>query len=409
MPYVKRHAEEALLRLAKMFGAVLVTGPRQAGKTTLLRRMTKEKARYVTLDDPFSLLSAVEESASFFRDFPPPVLVDEVQKAPELFPLIKFRIDQAGGKGLFWLTGSQQFATMKNIGESLAGRLGILTLLGLSMREQTFCETLTPFVPTDAYFDERRKNLPEVDGGRVWQMIHRGGMPELCIRPDLDAQTFYSAWVRSYLSRDVRDLTRVESAVKFLRFMTLTAARTGQLLNLRSAAYDTGISRSTAERWLSVLRATNLVYLLPPYPAGPTTRAVKTPKLFFLDTGLAAYLTRWSTPDALKNGAMAGAFLETFVVSEISKSFLNRGISTPPLCFYRDKEERKIDLLIEEAGTLFPVAVRKDEDPSARDIGDFSVLDKLPGVKRGPGGVVCLADRLAVLHGNDKVIPVRYL
>jgi predicted AAA+ superfamily ATPase len=378
------------------------------GKTTLLKAVAKEAA-YVTLDDPLELGSAAEQSGTFFKDNPPPVFVDEIQYAPSLFPQIKMILDREQKKGQFYLSGSQQFRRMKNVGESLAGRLGILNLPGLSLRELSGVTFSEPFLPTDDYFLRRKMDAAELSYANVWQVLHRGCMPELCANPDFDWQMFYAAYVKTYIERDVRDLTQVGDEVKFLRFMTVAASRTGQLLNVASLARDVGISQPAAERWLSILVTSNLVYLLAPHHNNITKRTVKTPKLFFLDTGLAAYLTRWNTPDVLKNGAMAGAFFETFVIAEVIKSYSNRGILELPLTFYRDRDGNEIDLLIEENGTLYPIGIKKHADPTKSDAAQFSLLDKIPGMERGPGGVVCLYDNLVTLSGNDKAIPVALL
>ena len=408
MEYIKRHAEAAVNTLSEMFGAILVAGPRQVGKTTMLRRIT-DGMSYVTLDDLIVLASAREQSGTFFKDNPPPVFVDEIQKAPELFPQIKMLIDSEHKKGWFFMCGSQQFQMMKGVSESLSGRIGLVTLLGFSLRERYGVSDDTPFLPTDEYFGERRKQLADVAYEDVWKMIHRGSMPELCENPDFDWQMFYGAYVRTYIERDVRDLSEIGDTVKFTRFMTAAAASTGQLVNLSSLARDVGISQPTAERWLSILVASNIVYLLKPYSNNITKRAVKTPKLYFLDTGLAAYLTRWNTPDVLKNGAMAGAFFESFVISEIIKGYYNKGIVDPPLYFYRDKDMNEIDLVIEENGTLYPLEIKKHADPQKKDLDVFDLLGKIPGVNRGSGGVICLYDRLVTLKANDRVIPINYL
>lgn len=408
MEYIKRHAEAAVNTLSKMFGAILVSGPRQVGKTTMLQRIT-DGMNYVTLDDPIVRAAAQEQSGTFFKDNPPPVFVDEIQKAPELFSQIKMFIDREHKKGQFFMCGSQQFQMMKGISESLSGRIGLVTLLGFSLRERYGVSNDTPFLPTDAYFDERKKQLADIPYEDVWNMIHRGSMPELCENPDFDWQMFYGAYVRTYIERDVRDLSDIGDTVKFTRFMTAAAASTGQLVNLASMARDVGISQPTAERWLSILVASNIVYLLKPYSNNITKRAVKTPKLYFLDTGLAAYLTRWNTPEVLKNGAMAGAFFESFVIAEIIKSYYNKGIVDPPLYFYRDKDMNEIDLVIEENGTLYPLEMKKHADPQKKDMAAFDLLDKVPGTKRSAGGVICLYDRLITLKGKDRVIPINYL
>jgi len=406
--YIQRHAEQTVEKLSRMFGAVLVAGPRQVGKTTMLKKVTSS-TNYVTLDDPILLASATEQSGTFFKDNPPPVFVDEIQYAPNLFPQMKIILDREQKKGQFFLSGSQQFRMMKNVSESLAGRLGLLTLLGVSLRERYGITFDEPFLPTDAYFSERRKAPAGPDYDDVWRAIHRGSMPELCANEDYDWQMFYGAYVKTYIERDVRELTQVGDENKFVRFMTVAAGCTGQLINIASIARDVGISQPTAERWMSILVTSNIVYLLKPYSNNILKRAVKTPKLYFLDTGLAAYLTRWNTADVLKNGAMAGAFFESFVISEILKSYYNKGILEPPLYFYRDKEMNEIDLLIEDNGLLYPLEMKKHADPDKRDVAAFSLLDKIPSVKRGPGGVVCLYDRLVTLTGNDRVIPVGYL
>ncbi len=406
--YIKRHAEATVEKLSKMFGAVLVAGPRQVGKTTMLQQITGGM-NYVTLDDMIVRAAAQEESGTFFKDNPPPVFVDEIQKAPVLFEQMKMLIDKNKKKGQFFMCGSQQFQMMKGVSESLSGRVGLLTLLGLSLRERYEIKDDTPFLPTDEYFAERKKQLPDISYDDVWNIIHRGSMPELCSNPDFDWQMYYGAYVRTYIERDVQDLSEVGDAVKFTRFMTAVAALTGQLVNLASIARDVGISQPTADRWLSILTASNIVYLLKPYSNNITKRAIKTPKLYFLDTGLAAYLTKWNTAEVLKNGAMAGAFFESFVISEIIKSYYNKGIVDPPLYFYRDKDMNEIDLLIEQDGALYPLEMKKHADPQKKDVAAFSMLDKIPDIKRGSGGVICLYDNLITLKGDDHVIPVQYL
>ena len=298
---------------------------------------------------------------------------------------------------------------MKNVSESLAGRLGILQLPGLSLRELSGVTFRKPFLPTDAYFGERGKQKADVPYSEVWNIIHRGSFPELCANPDYDWRMFFAAYVKTYLERDVRDPAQVGDELKFLRFMTAAASMTGGLVNAASMARDIGINQHTAERWLSILLASGLVYLLAPYHNNIAKRSVKTPKLYFLDTGLAAYLTRWSTPDVLKNGAMAGAFFETFVIGEIVKSYANAGILDLPLYFYRDKDMKEIDLLIEDGGTLYPIEIKKHADPEKSDVAKFSVLDKIPNIKRGPGVVVCLYEHLVTLSGDDKSIPISLL
>jgi predicted AAA+ superfamily ATPase len=406
--FYRRHADETIRKLSKMFGAVLVTGARQTGKTTLLKEIARS-AGYVSLDDKMQLLNAVEQSGTFFKDNPPPVFVDEVQYAPNLFPQIKIILEKEKKKGQFFLSGSQQFEMMKNVSESLAGRIGILALPGLSLREMYGVAFREPFLPADEYLASRAKEKAYIPYDDVWKIIHRGSYPELCANAEFDWQMFFAAYVKTYIERDVRALAQVGDEVKFMQFMMIAASRTGQLLNKESLARDAGISPLTAERWLSILVTSNLVCLLKPYHNNIMKRAVKTPKLYFLDTGLAAYLTRWNTAEVLKNGAMAGAFFETFVISEVIKSYGNSGILDLPFYFYRDRDGNEIDLLIETDGVMYPVEIKKHADPSKADAAKFHILDKIPTVERGSGGVICLYDNLVTLSGNDRAIPINML
>ena len=406
--YRKRHAEKTVTTLAKMFGAILVAGPRQVGKTTILKETTKN-IRYTTLDDLIVRANAQEQSGTFFKDNPPPIFLDEIQKAPQLFEQIKMLIDSNHKKGQFFMCGSQQFKNMKGVSESLSGRIGLITLLGYSLREIYNVDFDVPFIPTEEYLSERKTHLATIPYDDVWTLIHRGIMPELYENPDFDWQMFYAAYVRTYIERDVRDLSEIGDTVKFTKFMTATAAMTGNLLNLSSLARDVGISVPTAERWLSILVASNIVYLLQPYSNNITKRTIKTPKLYFLDSGLAAYLTKWNTPDVLKNGAMAGSFFETFIISEIIKSYYNKGILEPPIYFYRDKEMNEIDVLIENGGTLYPIEIKKQADPKRSDIDAFDLLDKIPNINRGEGGVICLYENLLTLKNNDRIIPINFI
>jgi predicted AAA+ superfamily ATPase len=406
--YLKRHAENALNTLSKMFGAILVTGPRQVGKTTILEEIFHVE-NTVTLDDPLARASAIEFSGTFFKDNPPPVFVDEIQYAPDLFPQIKMLLDKSKKKGQVFMTGSQQFEMMKNATESLAGRLGLLMMLGISLRERHKIPFMEAFVPTDEYFTARKANLFEQSSREIWNSIHRGSMPELVLNSDFDWRKFYGAYVRTYLERDIHQLAQVADEMKFLNFLIATASRTGQLLNIASLARDIRISEPTAERWLSLLVTSGIVYLLKPYHNNMISRAVKTPKLYFLDTGLAAYLTRWNTAELLQNGAMAGHFFESFVIAEVIKSYYNQGVLDLPLYFYRDKDMNEIDLLIEENGMLYPLEIKKHADPKKSDIIPFKILDGIPSIKRGPGGVICMYDKLITLEGHDRVIPLQYL
>ena len=406
--YIRRHIEKAVESAAKMFGSVIVTGPRQVGKTTLLKHLSGDMT-YVTLDDPIILQTAINEPGTFFKDYPPPVFIDEIQYAPKLLPHIKMMIDNAKLKGQFFLSGSQQFQLMKDVSESLAGRIGILNLQGFSLREIRRDSFDLPFLPQSSYFETRKKGLKDIEYRDVWDILHRGSIPELTANPDFDKNTYYAAYVKTYIERDVRALTQIADEMKFLRFMTVIAAQTGCLLNLASIARDVRISQPTAERWMSILRTAGIIFLLEPFHNSLTKRAVRMPKIYFLDTGLAAYLTRWPNAEVLRAGAQAGAFFESFVVAEIVKSYYNAGVPDPPLYFYRDKEQNEIDLLIYENGYLHPIEIKKNADPDKSDVAAFSILDKIAGVMRGPGGVICMYDELVTLCGEDKAIPVSYL
>jgi predicted AAA+ superfamily ATPase len=401
--YLKRHIEKTVTEMSEMFGAVMVTGPRQVGKTTMLLKMAPN-VRYVSLDNPLMLSSAINESITFFEKQPPPVFIDEAQLAPPLFPVMKMIIDEKKEKGLFFLSGSQQFGMMKNVSESLAGRVGVLTLLGLSMREMTETPFNGPFIPTDQYIADRSATYEPVKYDRIWNIIHRGSMPELFVNDKINWDMYYSSYLRTYIERDVRSLTNIEDELRFIRFMTVLAGRTGTILNLSSISRDVGISVPTVDRWLSVLRASNIIHLLQPYHSNITKRTMRSPKLYFLDTGLAAYLTLWNTPEVLRNGAMAGEFFETFVVAEILKSYYNHGVGHPPLYFYRDVDGNEVDLIIENKGLLHPIEIKKNSDPRKEDIKAFSVLDKLG--KRGPGGIVCTTDKIISLGNKDVTIPL---
>lgn len=407
MGYIKRNIEVTLQKAVKMFPAILITGARQVGKTTLIKHVAND-IPYITLDDPILLQSAIEEAGSFFKITIPPVIVDEIQYAPNLFPYIKMIADETGKKGQFYLTGSQQFKMMKNVSESLAGRIGIINLLGLSLREIKEDAFNEAFIPTEKYFDKRKETAKKADYKEIWEIIHKGSMPSM-YADDLDRQMFYSAYTKTYIERDVRELTQVGDELKFVKFMTIIASRTSQMLNLTSIANEVGISVPTADRWLSILISSNIVYLLQPYYNNITKRAIKTPKIYFLDTGLAAYLTKWNTSEVLEAGAMAGAFFETFVIAEILKSYYNAGVLDPALYYYRDKDQKEIDIIIEQNGALYPIEIKKTSNPGKEHIESFSVLNNIKGVKVETGGVVCMYDRYVKIDENNAAIPIMYL
>ncbi len=405
--YFHRHAEETVRKIASLFPAVLVTGARQVGKTTLLQKLVPNLP-LISLDDPQQIQLAKDDPYLFFKSNPPPLVLDEVQYAPELFPVIKLIADKNKQKGQFYLTGSQQFSMMKTVSESLVGRLGILNLTGLSLREITHDGFKESFVPSFDYLEQRKASKPKLDYQMIWKTIHSGSMPVMHAE-NMDWQFYYASYTKTYIERDVRDQAQISNEMSFLKFMTSLASRTAQMLNFTALANDAGISVPTAQRWLSVLLSSHIVYLLQPFYSNITKRMIKTPKIYFLDTGLAAWLTRWSSAETLEAGAMAGPFFETFVVSEILKSYYHQGISTPPLFFYRDKEGVEIDLLIHQNGTLHPIEIKKASQVSKRQIVNFDVLDKMKDLKRGPGGIICFYDKLLALDDSHHIIPVAYL
>lgn len=411
MEYIRRSIEDIVLKSEKTFKSILVTGARQTGKSTVLQKLFPEK-KYVPVDDPFIEEQAVEQPEMFMMLNPPPVIYDEVQRAPNLFRYIKIKCDESDERGLFCLSGSQPLELMEGVSESLSGRIGIIELSGLSMREIKGDSFNRSFVPTMEYVQERSKSVKPFDN--IWEVIHRGGYPELQ-NPEVDWSVFYSSYIKTYLERDVRSLSAVQNLDDFRKFMIAVAARTGQMINYANIADEVGKDQSTIKRWLSVLEASGIIYLLEPFSSSVLKRAIKTPKVYFRDTGLAAYLTRWLTPETLANGAMSGAFFETFVISEILKSYSNRGMDYRYcVSYYRGRDKKKtseneIDLIIEENGTLYPVEIKRSSKVTADQTSAFSVLDGIPDKKSGMGAVICMCPQPGVLRENILQLPVWYI
>ena len=386
------------------FRVLLLTGQRQVGKTTLLESMARSKRKHVTLDNLKLRKLAQNDPELFLQQNHPPILIDEVQYAPNLFPYIKMYVDShKSHKGAFWLTGSQKFGLMKGIQESLAGRIVILNLLGLSQREKTGSPySGTPFLPglhqaENLKFKkpENEKHIKPFRAGDLYRRIWEGSLPEPVTTRRLNREAYYESYIQSYIERDVRDFYNVEKPVQFFNFLSAVAARTACLINYSSLARDISIDVKTAQTWMGILERSGLVYLLHPYSPNVTKRIIKTPKVYFLDTGLCAYLCRWETPDSLYSGAMDGAILETWCFGEILKSYWHRGIN-PLIYFYRDTDQREIDFVIEKNMTLYPIEVKKTAMPGDIDIKHFGALNKL-GKKTGMGAVLCLSpDRLPI-------------
>ena len=413
--YIPRAIEPALRRISDTFPVLLLTGPRQVGKTTVLRHLAEADRTYVTLDDPVVRSLAREEPALFLQRYPAPVLIDEIQYAPELLPYIKMQVDESQKNGGFWLTGSQMFHLMKNVSESLAGRVGVVKLLGLSANEihQTPSE---PFVTDPRYLLERAGKTKKMTLMEVYERIYRGSMPALYSRPEMDTELYYQSYLTTYLQRDIRDLTQVADELAFYNFLRAAAARTARPVVYEDLAKDAGISAPTAKRWLSLLVSSHIVALVQPYHNNVLKRTIKSPLMHFLDTGLCAYLLRWGSPETLEAGAMAGAFFESYVFSEIYKSYLNNA-EEPPLYYFRNKDQQEIDVLICKDTMLSPIEIKKSAHPGTQAVRHFRVLspgagtekpDGVSGLKTGvgTGAVVCMASDVLPLDANNWMVPV---
>jgi predicted AAA+ superfamily ATPase len=388
---------------SQQFRVLLLTGQRQVGKSTLFRMLAEGTPRhYVSLDNLKFRKLAKEDPELFLQHNPPPVIIDEIQYAPELFPYIKIYVDEnREEKGAFWLTGSQKYSLMEGVQESLAGRIAIIELLGFS-----YCEKIKspfssqPFLPSM----QKVKTPKKLTIKNVYKYIWEGSLPELVLNTKIDRERYYGSYVQSFIERDVKDFYNVSKPIQFFDFVSVVAAQTAQLLNYSSLARDVGIDVKTAQSWMGILERSGLVYLLYPYSPNITKRIIKTPKMYFLDTGLAAYLTRWLTPDALMNGAMSGAILETYVMAEILRSYLHHGIQ-PLMYLYRDTDQNEIDIVLEQNGTLYPIEIKKTANPGLNDIKSFNALHKL-NKKVGLGAVLCLQPERIALSREAVSIPV---
>ena len=406
MEYISRHMESRITELSKFFSAILLTGPRQAGKTTMLRSLAERENRgrkYVTLDDLTERDMAKNDPALFLQLHEPPVLIDEVQYAPELFTYIKIHIDEHHRPGDFWLTGSQVFRLMRGVSETMAGRVALLHMSPLSQREITGA----PCVPFTVDFDrliEEQNRIPPVSSPELYARLWNGSMPGLISGMTPDRNVFYSSYLSTYVERDVRDISGSVDALKFNRFITAAAARCSQLLNYNALAEDADIDLPTAKAWVNILETLGIVFLLHPYSNNVLKRTIKTPKLYFYDTGLVCYLTRWSSPEVAERGAMNGALLENYTVSEIVKGYQNGG-SEPYLYFYRDRDTKEIDMVLERDGKLFPLEIKKTAAPDRRITRVFGVIDKSP-LRRGTGAVLCMAEHFSAFDRDNLIVPI---
>lgn len=403
--YIQRHMEIIVKECLDQFPVVLVTGPRQVGKTTMLLEICKSYG-YVTFDDPILLREAVEETALFLKNNAPPLLIDEVQYAPEIFRYIKMHVDRQKERGAFILTGSQAFQLMKGVSETLAGRMAIIELQGLSLREIHRISFYRPFLPSIDYLDERAGHLKPYEN--LWEDIQRGSMPAMADK-SIDWERYYSSYVKTYIEKDIRQIIHISDELKFIKFLTVLASRCGELVNYTAIANEVEVSNDTIKKWVSILQSSGIIYLLEPYANTILKRVVKTPKVYFYDSGLVCYLTRWTTPDVLRMGAKAGNIFENFVVSEILKSYLNGGKTIHSIYFYRDKDKKEIDLIIEENGYLYPIEIKMTGNPTKQVAKNFAVLDHIPGKKRGMGVIICQYERKTYLADNIMAVPVEYI
>jgi predicted AAA+ superfamily ATPase len=399
-PYFERTLSKEIASVSGNFKSILVSGPRQIGKTTLLKHIAEQERKYVTLDNPSDLLLAKTDPRGFLDTYNPPVIIDEIQYAPELFPYIKMLLDNSDQNGSIWMTGSQQYGMMKNVTESLAGRVAIIDMLGFSIyeREDSGMKQ-NPFLPasTPACI-LKRKNISD-----TFKIIWQGSMPDVIQKDEKGRRNFYDSYVRTYLERDVRQLINIGNEIDFITFLKVVAARTGQTLNIEDIARNVGISPSAAKNWLSVLKTSGVIYLLQPYFRNVTKRLTKTPKLYFLDTGLAVHLAGWTTSEALEIGASAGAFFETFVISEILKSYYHNG-ENASFYFFRDDKGNEIDLLIQKDGRYYPIEIKKHATPNFKDVSAFKIFSKIESP--GYGCEICLTPEIQPLSPNANAISV---
>ena len=404
MPYIKRSLEKVVLQVSKEYPVVLISGPRQVGKTTMLKKLMEGTDRnYVTLDDLQERALAKNDPEMFLQLHKPPILIDEVQYAPELFSMIKLIVDKEHRKGDFWLTGSQIFDLMKGVQESLAGRVAVLSLSSLSQTEIYGGED-RPFQIEIEHLMKRKEGRTSADLQEIFRRIFQGSMPAIVSNEVSNNSIFYGSYLSTYIERDVRNLSDSIDSLKFLRFLTAVAARCSQMLNVNEIARDADINLKQAKDWMGILETLGIIFYLHPFSNNMLKRLVKTPKYYFYDTGLVAYLTKWSSPETLENGAMNGAILENYVVSEIRKSYLNSG-KAPFMHYYRDKDAREIDIVLEQNGELNPIEIKKSANPAPEILRSFSVLEKT-GLKRGKGAVICMKMELSAFNQENFIVPV---
>lgn len=404
MNYIKRDLESKITALSNEYSCILITGPRQVGKTTVLRALMEDSREYVTLDDLEERALAKRDPAMFLAAHGTPIIIDEVQYAPELFSYIKIEIDKGAAPGTYWLTGSQSFKLMELSQESLAGRVAILHMTGISQHEIHGSGTCLPFSLDLSALKAREKTNEPADLKQIYERIWLGSMPGLVSGIFTDRDVFYSSYVQTYIERDVKEQLKLGDPLLFRDFIRAAACRSGQMLNVHDIAQDVGVSDDTAKRWLQVLEKSDVIFYLRPYSNNLLKRTVKTPKLYFFDTGLVVYLTKYSSPDILMNGAINGAILENYVVTELIKTYQNNAKECL-LWYYRDSNSNEIDMVIESDGMLHPLEIKRSINPGKELLSAFTLIDKA-SVPRGNGAIICMRPKLSALNAEIFIVPV---
>jgi len=404
MDYINRQLERKFTKISGFFKAVLVTGARQTGKTTMLRHLAEGQNRtYVTLDNLMARNLAKTDPILFFQTYKPPIIIDEVQYAPELFSQIKLICGESEETGLFWLTGSQQYEMMKNVRETLAGRIGILELYSLSQNEKAGIVFENDLDFSLSGLQSRQAIAPKNDVTVVFEHIWRGGMPQLVNADAEQRQEYYNAYISTYLMRDVAELGGITDTLRFSKFLAACAAFVAGQVNYKTLAEAAEIAQPTAKEWLRLLQGLGIVYLLRPYSNSAIKRLTKAPKLYFCDSGLCAHLSKWLTPETLMNGAASGHYFENYVVTEMLKSYAYSGTKVN-MTFYRDANAKEIDLLLEKDGLIHPLEIKKSANPDRREVRKFDVLEKA-GAEIGYGGIICMCEEVMPIDAQNCFIP----
>lgn len=393
-----REATEVIKKISDTFRVLLVTGPRQTGKTTLLKSLKPENMGYVTLDDKILRKQAQDDPKLFLEEHPAPLFIDEAQYAPDLFSYIKINVDNSKAKGQYWITGSQQFNLMKNASESLAGRVGIVNLNSFTYSEIVKNENKDLFNP------DKLKKAAKIEVNDLFEIIFKGGMPEFYDNPKIDRNLYFQNYINTYIEKDVRELIEIGKLEEFKKFMVSIASRIGEQLNYSDISKDCGVSVPTIISWMSVLVSSGLVYLLEPYMSSQLKRMTHIPKIYFMDTGLAAYLAGWESARDLQLSSTSVHYLENFVICEIIKSYNARGIK-PNLSYYRDKEKHEIDLVFYKNNKLYPFEIKKTASPNSSMISSFKYLENSKK-EIATGGIICLYDNLMKMDEKNYIIPI---